>query len=207
MDNANGARLFERLERAGFRVPDPERVPDLYREWFNALQHYAAADVEAGIDRIIRDKRETFWPTIGAVREAIHAATAGRETTPHCATCGGSTWVEARPYRANGGYIYQGVTRCPDCGVPPPTQHGPSRQTPLSDPELREWRAAQRPVPAITSMAEVGERLRQLRYAKTMPADLSSDAPLSRSGGPGTTNGGSPEVRVGPRLVRSPTGL
>jgi hypothetical protein len=31
------------------------------------------------------------------------------------------------------------VTRCRDCGVPPPTMYGDSHQTPISSSELREW--------------------------------------------------------------------
>jgi hypothetical protein len=140
---------------------------EMFGEWVRALQSYATADMDAGITLLIRQQVTNFWPAIGELRTAIAAATAGREK-PKCATCHGSTWVDAPPYRANGGRLYQGVTRCPDCGVPPPkVPHLAAQHSAVTGAEVREWADRDDAVP-MTHEAFL-ERCRAIVHRMSMP--------------------------------------
>lgn len=135
---------FDRLLAAGFSLPSGADQASVFQEWSAAFVSVDRADVAAGISRLVTGRVDRFWPTIGELRGAIASATEGRER-PGCRTCGGSWWVDAGPYTANGGHIYAGVRRCPDCGVPAPKVENRGQQTPLRGAELRAWEAAQRP--------------------------------------------------------------
>lgn len=155
MTEQEASAQFDRLAMQGYFQPsDPEGRPGaVFVEWYEALRRYDVHDVEAVITDLIRGKSDRAWPTIGTLRGLLAAQTNGREQDT-CARCHGSRWVEARPYRANGNYLYEGVVRCPECGVPPPKLEGGHRQTPISDAEYRAWWEARRPVEPIESRAE-----------------------------------------------------
>lgn len=157
---------LDRFAHAGYRMP--EDMAGLFGEWFAALERYDAGRVEAAVTRLIRTRASSFWPTLADVLEAVRVEGAGRDAEPRgCPTCHGTAWIEAPPYRANGGLVYQGVRRCPDCGVPAPRQDGPSRQTPLSAVELREWAQSRRPVEMLTH-ADMMTAIRALCARKGM---------------------------------------
>jgi hypothetical protein len=94
---------------------------------------------------MVSNRTSSFWPTPGELSEHLRAVVAGRIATDEkCATCHGSGWIDAPPYRANGGRVYRGVTRCYACGVPAPNlQHLAGTQTPFSASEVREWAQTQ----------------------------------------------------------------
>lgn len=137
---------FGRLLANCVAPADPDAV---FGEWFGAFDRATVEDVAEGITRLLRGKADRFWPSIGELRGAMASVQAGREPVTRCRRCGGSSWVEARPYRANGEHIYEGVIRCPDCGVPSSARPGASQQTPLSETEYRAWLAARPVVDAI----------------------------------------------------------
>ena len=158
----------DRLLRAGFRAPTSQPFEAVFEEWFGALESYASEDVAAGITLLVRQQANTYWPAIGELRTAIASATAGREK-PKCPTCHGSTWVDAPPYRANGGRLYEGVTRCPDCGVPPPNVPHLARQhSAVTAAEVREW-AERRADGAPMTQEAFLERCRAIVGRMTMP--------------------------------------
>lgn len=158
---------MERLIHAGYRAP--EELAGVFEEWRGALMGRESEALEAGVTRLIRTRTSSFWPTVADVLESMRAVSAGSTSEPRgCTTCHGTTWIDAPPYRANGGHLYEGVMRCPACGVPAPRLDGPNRQTPLTASEYREWAQAQRPVEELTQ-AEFRARLAVLGRAKVMP--------------------------------------
>lgn len=156
---------FDRLIAAGYFAPaDPNgKTGIVFDEWFGGLQNYAADDVHDGITALMRTKQDRSWPTIGQLRGAIAGVTSGREKRG-CQTCGGSGWVEARPYTANAGHVYEGVERCPGCALPMPKETYGQHQTPLTDREFAEWQKAQRPMRVITSRDELFARIREVLH-------------------------------------------
>lgn len=159
---------FDRLAAAGFLQPsdpDPRNKPgQVFQEWFAGLKSFPNDDVTSGIDRLIRERTDRFWPSIGELRGAILGATAGREKRAKCDTCQDSGWVEARPYKANAGHIYEGVTRCPGCAVPMPRDTAGAYQTPLTDRDYAEWQKARKPLRVITSRDELFARIREVLH-------------------------------------------
>lgn len=150
---------FGRLLANCVAPSDPDAV---FAEWFAALARVPVEDVDEGITRLLRAKVDRFWPSIGELRGAVASVQTGREPSSRCRACGGSGWVEARPYRANGEHIYEGVTRCPSCGIPPPVWQSASHQTPLSESEYRRWLAARPAVEDIPTRAAFLARVRSL---------------------------------------------
>lgn len=166
---------FDRLVSAGYFVPpEPDgKTGAVFANWFEMLREYELDDVRDGITALLRTKTDRAWPTPGQIRGVIAGQTAGRESQK-CKTCQGSGWVEARPYRANAGYIYEGVTRCPGCGLPMPKDAPGAYQTPLTDREFAEWQKAQRPMRVITSRDELFARIRQVLNVRIVPAERES---------------------------------
>jgi hypothetical protein len=152
---------FDRLAALGFRAPaDPDGKPGaVFLEWYDGLKGFAVDDVKDGIGRLRSTRTDTFWPTVGELRGIIAGLTSGRESR-RCQNCQGSGWVEARPYKANAGHIYEGVERCPACAIPMPKDAHGTFQTPLTDREYAEWQAKRIPLRAITSRAEVFDRIK-----------------------------------------------
>jgi hypothetical protein len=162
---------FDRLAAAGYVQPaDPDGKPGaVFTEWFNGLQSYAREDVHDGITRLLGAKTDRFWPTLGELRGCIAGVTAGRERRGKCDTCRDSGWVDARPYRANGGLVYQGVMRCPGCGLQMPRDVSGQHQTPLTEREFADWQKAQKPMRVITSRDELFARIRQVLGGRVVP--------------------------------------
>lgn len=169
---------FDRLAAAGFLQPaDPDGKPGaVFMEWYRGVQSYAREDVQDGITRLLNAKTDRFWPTVGELRGCIAGVTAGREKRAKCDTCRDSGWVDARPYKANAGYVYEGVERCPACALPAPRDGRGMYQTPLTDREYAEWQKTQRPLRVITSRDELFARIRQVLGGRVVPRVEESDA-------------------------------
>lgn len=138
MTRGDGMTLLDRYVHAGYR--HPEDFAAAFEEWFRVFGGLAVDDVSEAITRLVRGRTSSFWPTPGELSEHLAAVQRGRGTasSPRCGCVSG--WVEAPPYRANGGHVYTGVQRCPACGIPAPNlDHLRGHQTPLSSVELREW--------------------------------------------------------------------
>lgn len=144
MSETEAMDQFDRLLAAGYLPPgDPEDKPGaVFREWFAAFRTYDAADVSEAITRLKTTKTDRFWPMPAELRAFLPRASS--PSAARCATCGDNRWVEGGPYKANGGHVYEGVRRCPDCGIPAPRVEGRGRQTPLSGVEFQAWQAARR---------------------------------------------------------------
>lgn len=169
MTDTEAMDQFDRLLAVCVHPPDPAAA---FREWALAFQASDVEDVREGITRLLAAKVDRFMPSPGELRGAIASVQSGREPVG-CRRCGGSRWVEARPYKANGTLVYEGVRRCPACGVPAPTLAGESHQTPLTDREEAAWRAARRPAVPVATLEEYHARVSalQARYtARRMPA-------------------------------------
>lgn len=134
-----------------FRLnPNADPAP-IEREWFAHLKHHHVDAVEAGLSHLVGSATETHWPALGTLKQAIQAHLSKYEhTRAHCETCHGSGWVEAAPWRANGGHVYQGNERCPDCGIPAPEYKPLSTRTPLNAIELVAFDAGTLEQPRLT---------------------------------------------------------
>jgi hypothetical protein len=139
MTRTEGMAQMDRYVHAGYR--QPEDISAAFDEWFTLFASSDVDDVAAAIGRMVSNRTSSFWPTPGELSEHLRAVVAGRIATDEkCATCHGSGWIDAPPYRANGGRVYHGVMRCHACGIPPPNmQHMAGMQTPLAPGELRAW--------------------------------------------------------------------
>lgn len=145
MTPAEFSRQWKRL-KAAFRLAADLDPKEAEREWFRALEHYHIDAVDIGVTKIIREAEDTFWPALGVLVQAIRdrIASIGKVKAP-CATCYGSTWIDALPFWANGGLLYENVLqRCPDCGVPKPLVDESGR-TPLTAVEYAQWRRGELP--------------------------------------------------------------
>lgn len=162
---------FDRLAAAGFLQPsDPDGKPGaVFGEWYDGLKTYALDDVKDGISRLLQTRTDRFWPTVGELRGCIASVTAGREKRRRCQTCQDAGWVEARPYKANAGHIYEGVSRCYACGVPAPNSTSGAFHTPLTDREFAEWQRTRRPLRVITSRDELFARIREVLGGRVLP--------------------------------------
>lgn len=170
MTRAEAMEQLERYVHAGYR--QPEDIAAAFDEWFAAFASVAVEDVAAAIGRMVQRRTSSFWPTPGELREHLAAVTAGRvEQRPGCQMCGGTTWIEAPPYRANGGLVYQGVVRCTACNVPAPnTDYLANHQTPMDASELREWAQARSRQGGPTTRAEFALEMAAIaKRVKTMP--------------------------------------
>ena len=122
MTRAEGKRQFGRLKQAGFRLPDADEEA-VFGEWYSALSHFAVEAVDRAITELKNRKVDTFWPSVGELRETIRVRLSGLPAFDRrCETCHGTTWVDAEPYDAHG-QRYACVRRCPDCGVPAPVRY------------------------------------------------------------------------------------
>ena len=129
---------FDRL-MTQFRLPADVDADKVRMEMFGALQHWHLDAVERGITDVIRDAKETFFPPIGIVTEAIRTRMTGLDRTKdRCATCHGSGWIEAWPVMS-WGLIYEMNQRCPDCGIPAPEMKKPHNARPLTRAEYDDW--------------------------------------------------------------------
>lgn len=145
---------FTRLMKMAIAPPDPDAV---FAEWYRAFEQTPAEDMDAALTRYFATKSDRFWPAIGELRSYVSGVQSGRETSQgrRCASCEGSSWVDAPPFRANGGHLYACVRRCPACGVPAPNmEYQRGQQTPLSPSELREWAQARSRQGGPTTRAE-----------------------------------------------------
>ena len=123
-------REFSRLERH-FRINDDDR-PAILKDWFKAVSHYHVEALSHGVDQVIREATDTFWPALGKLTNAIRQRMSKFEQTRRdCPTCHGNTWIETMPWLSNG-RLYEGFQRCPDCGVPPPTYTPPANRVELT---------------------------------------------------------------------------
>ena len=129
---------FDRL-MTQFRLPADVDADKVRMEMFSALQHWHLDAVERGITDVIRNAKETFFPPIGIVREAIQTRLAGMDLTKDkCKTCNGSTWIEAWPAMC-WGLVYEMFQRCPDCGRGAPETKKPQNLRPLTSAERDDW--------------------------------------------------------------------
>lgn len=144
MTSAEFAPIFDRLTR-NFRLPvsadAPKQRAEMFADWFRQLQHYHVDAVEHGVRDLMRTETESFWPPVGKLLDAIKARLTRYDRQPgKCETCLGTTWIEARPWKSNA-IVYEGLQRCPDCGVPAPQVDERRNVHPVSDLEIHEYRA------------------------------------------------------------------
>lgn len=124
-----------------FRVKDESRRDAMGAEWFAQLRHHHVDAVDHGITRLIGHAEDTFLPGLGLLKDFVQQRIDRYERTPgKCATCHGRTWIDAPAWKSNG-IIYEGLQRCPDCGVPAPQTHDRPMVQPVSLVELTEYHA------------------------------------------------------------------
>ena len=140
MTTAEFDRQFARLA-SHFHLPQDETRDTLAVDWMKALQHYHADALEHAVTELTRTATDRFWPALGRVLELIRSRIGRYDKAPgKCATCHGSTWIEAQPWKSNG-VIYEGLQRCPDCGIPAPQLHDRKVSQPVSRLECHEYRS------------------------------------------------------------------
>lgn len=140
-------REFDRLEKH-FRVNQDDRA-QILKDWFKALSHYHVDAVSTAIDDVIQSATDTFWPALGKITGAIKSKLARYEQTRRaCPKCNGNTWVEAMPWKSNG-IVYEGFTRCSECGVPPPNYTPPPYREELTATEYAQYLHGTLPQPEI----------------------------------------------------------
>lgn len=169
MTRAEAMEQLDRYVHAGYR--QPEDTAAAFEEWFAAFQCVDVDDMAAAIGRMVQRRTSSFWPTPGELREHVQAVTAGRvESQTKCQSCHGSGWIDAPPYRANGGLAYEGVRRCPDCGKPAPNlQHLDGLHTPMTPAEVREWATKRSRQGGPTTRAEFAAEMAAIAKRMTMP--------------------------------------
>lgn len=115
--NAQWSRL-----KAHFRLGSDINPAEINAEWFAQLKHLHVDAVDAGMTVLIGASQDTFFPALGALKDAIRTRMDRYDKTKgQCETCHGSTWVTDRPFWV-GPFLYENVVRrCPDCGVPAPS--------------------------------------------------------------------------------------
>lgn len=142
MTPAEWGAQWRRLDQ--FRVSG-ERS-EVSAEWFAQLKHYHVDAVDYGITQLIGQAKDTFLPGLGLLKDFIQARfDRYQRTDGKCATCHGSTWVDAPPFMENGMICANAVVRCPDCGIPAPAYTAPSSRRPLTAREYAEWRLNDHP--------------------------------------------------------------
>lgn len=127
---------------AQFRVSGDAKREDISGEWFAQLRHFHVDAVDHGVSQLIGSARDTFLPGLGALKECIQSRIDKYDRSNRgCQTCHGSTLIDAQPWMSNG-IIYDGLTRCPDCGVPaPPAPYRPGMRA-LSLHEVQTHQSA-----------------------------------------------------------------
>lgn len=177
MNSAVVHEQMERLALAGFLAPTGEKLTLMVTEWTKVLGHFEAAQLIAGVDWVIQHRTDRWWPTVGEVLSAVRAAVGPKPETSHrCRACEGTGWVEAVPFTTMG-HLYEGMRRCPDCGIPEPSYATPrGSRVPMTATEHREW-LQQRPSPPMLTEAQFFERLRAMGASRlanqwqTLPVD------------------------------------
>jgi hypothetical protein len=133
------AGQWSRLDQ--FRVKDESRRDAMGAEWFAQLRHWHVDAVDEGITRLIGAAQDNFLPGLGLLKDFIQQRIDRYNRSPgKCPTCDGSTWIEAQPWKSNG-IIYEGLQRCPDCGVPAPQTHERKTYQGLTPVEFHEYQA------------------------------------------------------------------
>lgn len=131
---------FNRL-KAHFHLGADVDKSALGVEWFQSVEHYHVDALDHAVTQLIRQATDRFWPPLGKLLEIIRGRMAGMEKTrDKCATCSGSTWVEAWPWQVNG-VVYTGMSRCPDCGVPAPEMKPSPYRAPLTKVQYQSYLA------------------------------------------------------------------
>lgn len=167
MTAAEFDRQFSRLA-AHFYLPQDETRETLAVDWLKALQHYHVDAFEHAVTELTRTSEDRFWPALGKVIGLIKARLGRYDKAPgKCATCHGSTWIETQPWIAHG-IIYEGLQRCPDCGVPAPQGHERRVMQPLTSVQFHEYRAGRygRELMPAGSEAKHPERVANPEFAK-----------------------------------------
>lgn len=132
---------FNRLT-AHFHLPTDASRETIALDWLKALEHHHIDAFEHAVTEITRTSTERFWPALGKITEIINTRKSRYDKTPgRCATCHGSTWIEAWPVVYDG-KLYEMFARCPDCGVPAPEMKKPHPHArPATKEEYEAWRA------------------------------------------------------------------
>lgn len=173
---------MERLALAGFIAPTGEKLALMVAEWTRMLGHHDAAHIIAGVDWVIQHRTDRWWPTVGEVLAAIRAAAGPKpEVSYRCHSCQGTGWVEAVPFRSMG-QLYEGMRRCPECGIPEPSYSVPKgSRVPMSSTEHRDWLLS-RPTPPALTEEQFYVRLREMGAARLVDKwqTLPADAPVLR---------------------------
>lgn len=164
MNSAEFDRQFSRLTDH-FMLPLDGSRETIAVDWFSALEHYHIDAMERGVTELIRTRTDRFWPPLSTLLTAIKSRMAGMDhTRDKCPTCGGSTWIEAAPWKSNG-RVYTGFQRCPDCGVPAPPYKAPEGRQELTAAEYAMWKAGtltESPVPVSKPNRMVLEVLKHI---------------------------------------------
>lgn len=184
MNAADFERQFSRLTDH-FHLPADASRDTIAVDWFAAVEHYHVDALERGVTELIRTAQDRFWPSLGKLLSAIKGRMAGMaKTKDDCSTCGGSTWIEAAPWKSYG-IVYTGFQRCPDCGVPAPAVEIPRNREEWTASEFQAWREgtlAQPPILTQPSNASALEALRALRTTRGRMAKAIEGAPQIRDG-------------------------
>lgn len=131
---------FNRLT-AHFHLPPDESRETLALDWLKALEHHHIDAFEHAVTELTKTATDRYWPALGKINEIIAGRRSRYDRTPgKCATCHGSTWIEAQPWKSNG-IIYDGNQRCPDCGIPAPQSHDHKRVHGLTPSEFHDHHA------------------------------------------------------------------
>lgn len=131
---------FNRLTQH-FHLPTDASRESLGVDWYKAVEHYHIDAMERAVTELIRTAQDRFWPPLGKLLTAIQSRFDKYDRSHgKCATCHGSTWIEAFPWKSNG-MIYQGNQRCPDCGIPAPQTHDRPQVRAVTRLELAEYQA------------------------------------------------------------------
>lgn len=108
-------------------------------DWYDALKHHHVDAVERGVTDVIRNAKDTYFPPLGIVIEAIRARLAGMDREHgKCATCHGSGWIDSWPVMS-WGLVYEMLQRCPDCGIPAPDIKKPHNARPLTRAQYDDY--------------------------------------------------------------------
>lgn len=89
MNKAEFRGQFKRLRIAGYRMPvfDGVTVDDVLNEWFQTFQGCTVEEFSEAIDRLKREKTDTFWPATGELWALIFdirkARAIRRQTNDH----------------------------------------------------------------------------------------------------------------------------
>ena len=174
-------REFSRLEHH-FRLNDDDRN-DIKKDWFKALSHHHVDVFSNAVDTVMREATDTFWPALGKITAVIRARMSKYEQTRReCPTCNGTTWITALPWISNG-HLYEGMQRCPDCGVPPPAYTPPSNRQELTATEYAHYLQGDFPhpeIPIARSQSVVKQALDMIRTVKTMKP-LAQDVSIEKA--------------------------